>query len=296
MVDAYLLTTDIVETSVYLATPPLLWMLLFLGAWGNDAEARESGFGRRTFWLLLPGAVLGELANLPFFGWTGDILTINFGGGVIPLVLSVVLIGRVLGDRSRLLALFLVAFAVVSFLALAAVYLLQDGIELDVAVAAAAIAAVCGMGLLTWTRRELDERRTFRNATLLLALSTLALVPTFYSTATVPGLGIVSAFPWYLFPPIAVGLLAVVGAGPLFGISRRAALGIGYATATFGVLIGADLLREPPLYGTAVTGLYAIGGAGTADLLYLSGLLALGAGVVVLRLLGPGPAPTAAPA
>ena len=108
MVDPLVLTADIVETSVYLATPPLLWALLFLGAWGDEAEARESGFGRRTFWLLLPGAFLGELANLPFFGWTGDILTINFGGGVIPLVLSVVLMGRGLGDRSRLLAVFLV--------------------------------------------------------------------------------------------------------------------------------------------------------------------------------------------
>jgi uncharacterized membrane protein/uncharacterized RDD family membrane protein YckC len=287
VVDGYLLTSDIVETTVYLATPPLLWMLLFLCAWGDEAEARESGFGRRTFWLLLPGALLGEFANLPFFGWSNDILAINLGGGIIPLVLSVLLLGRVLGDRARLLSAFLISFALLSYLSLAAVFLIPDGLLLDAVLAIFAIVTTGAVWGFARTRPDPVARRTLQNVAFLLGLSSIALVPTFISTTTVPGLGIESAFPWYLLPPIAVGLLAVVLAGPLFGISRRAALGVGYATATFGVLIGADLLRQPPLYAGTTAGLYAIGGAGTSDLLYLSGLLALGASVVALSLLGP---------
>ena len=288
MVDGLQLTTDIVENAVYLATPPLLWMLLFLCAWGDEAQARESGFGRRTFWLLLPGALLGEFANLPFFGWSHDVLAVNIGGGFIPLVLSVLLLGRILGDRDRLLAVFLAAFAVMSDLCLTAVFLVSDPNLLDAALVGIAAGSFAVLWAFGRSQRDPGARRTFENASYLLGLSGLALVPTFASTITVPGLGIESAFPWYLLPPILVGAVAVLLAGPLFGISRRSALGIGYATSTFGVLVGADLLRQPPLYAGSAAGLYAIGGAGTSDLLYLSGLLALGASLVVLALVGPG--------
>ena len=287
MVDGLLLATDIVETAVYLATPPLLWMALFLLAWGDEATARESGFGRRTLWLLLPGALLGSLTNLLFFHWSADFLGINVGGGLIPLVLSVLLVARALGDQARLLALFLVAFAVESYLCLDAVLLVPDGPLLDFlvgAIALGAFGAMWGLAQLEWSP---PVRASLGKATLLVGLSSVALVPTFASTATVPGLGIVSAFPWYLFPPILVGALSFLLAGPILGVSRRASIGLGYATATFGVLIGADLLREPPLYGSGVAGLYAIGGAGTGDLLYLSGLIAVATGAVLLRVLGP---------
>jgi uncharacterized membrane protein/uncharacterized RDD family membrane protein YckC len=288
VVDVLQLTTDIVENSVYLATPPLLWMLVFLCAWGEEAEARESGFGRRTFWLLLPGALLGEFANLPFFGWSHDVLAVNLGGGLIPLVLSVVLLGRILGDRARLLAEFFTAFALLSGASLAVVLVIPDGPGLDAALVVIALASFLILWSLARSQSDPVARRTGMNASYLLGLSSLALVPTFASTTTVPGLGIESAFPWYLLPPILVGALAVLWAGPLFGVSRRAALGLGYASATFGVLVGADLLRQPPLYAGSAAGLYAIGGAGTSDLLYLSGLLALGASLVVLALVGPG--------
>ena len=291
MVDAFQLTSDIIENSVYLATPPLLWMVLFLCAWGDEAAARESGFGRRTFWLLLPGALLGEFANLPFFAWSHDVLAINLGGGLIPLVLSVFLLARVLGNRSLLLTVFLAAFAIQSYLSLAAVFLVSNALFLDGLLVAIAVGAVIVLWVLGETRSEPATRRTFGHASFLLALTSIALVPTFVTTITVPGLGIESAFPWYLLPPVAVGILSVLLAGPLFGVTRRASLGIGYATATFGVLVGADLLRQPPLYSGSSAGLYAIGGAGTSDLLYLSGLLALGAALVVLTLLGPGHAP-----
>jgi uncharacterized membrane protein/uncharacterized RDD family membrane protein YckC len=297
VVDVLQLTTDIVENSVYLVTPPLLWMLLFLSAWGNEAESRESGFDRRTFWLLLPGALLGEFANLPFFGWSHDVLAVNLGGGLIPLALSVFLIGRILGDRARLLAVFLTSFAVLSGLSLAAVLVVPDGLLLDAVLVLIAVASFVAVWALARLQSDPSARRTGENAAYLLGLSSLALVPTFASTITVPGLGIESAFPWYLFPPIVVGVLAVLLAHPLFGVSRRSALGLGYASATFGVLVGADLLRQPPLYAGPAAGLYAIGGAGTSDLLYLSGLLALGASIVVLAFLGsgrpsPGPAAT----
>ncbi|MCI4354001.1 MAG: hypothetical protein L3K06_01375, partial [Thermoplasmata archaeon] len=160
MVDGLLLTTDIVETAVYLVTPPLLWMGLFVLAWGDERTSRESGFGRRTFWLLLPGALLGSFTNLLFFHWSGDFLGINVGGGLIPLVLSVLLLVRIFGDRARFLALFLIAFAVESYLLLVAVLLLPDGPALDLLVGALGLGCFAALWPLGGLLRPGEERTT----------------------------------------------------------------------------------------------------------------------------------------
>ncbi|EQD38582.1 membrane protein containing RDD domain protein, partial [mine drainage metagenome] len=69
------------------------------------------------------------------------------------------------------------------------------------------------------------------------------------------------------------------------------ALALAFAATGFGVLLGADILREPPLYQSGFAGVYAIGGAGVFDLLYLSPLVALAAAYLAHRWLGRGTRP-----
>ena len=168
-----------------------------------------------------------------------------------------------------------------SFLALAAVFILPDGYELDAVVALAAIASVGTLAALPGRGaiRTSDGRsaspppssrsRRWRSC------------PRSTRHRRSPASGSCRRSPGTCFRRSWSASWPSSSPGPLFGVSRRAALGLGYATATFGVLIGADLLREPPLYGTAVTA-SRDRRRGTSDLLYLSGLLALGAGVVAL--------------
>ncbi|HEY6237883.1 MAG TPA: DUF1614 domain-containing protein, partial [Thermoplasmata archaeon] len=282
MVDPLQLASDILETTVYLATPPLLWLFLFLFAWEDEAEARAAGFGRRTFWLLVPGALLGLFADLPIFGWNGDPLAINLAGGLIPVVLSVLLLVRRIPDPERFMALFLVGFVGESGALLIVLFLAPSPTMIDLLFLLIA-ALPPALVFLGGFAQPAEVRPTFRRASAFLALASAILLATFATTSTLPGLGIVSAFPWYLLAPLAAGAVVGLIARPVFQVPPILALPLAYAGTTFGVLIGADLLREPPLYAGTSPTIYAIGGAGTGDLLYLSGLLALAAAFVVVR-------------
>lgn len=88
----------------------------------------------------------------------------------------------------------------------------------------------------------------------------------------VPGLGI--AVPVFV-PPLAA---AVVG----FVLSRRAASPLAYIGGSLGTLIGADLLNLDKLQGLGAP-VASIGGAGTFDGIFLSGVLA----VLFASLVGP---------
>ncbi|MCK4718182.1 MAG: DUF1614 domain-containing protein, partial [Thermoplasmata archaeon] len=92
-------------------------------------------------------------------------------------------------------------------------------------------------------------------------------------TEFVADLGVVAYFPYYLLPPIAAFFLARVLERKRLGRS----LALAYAAGTMGTLIGADLVRIPEILGsTGGSFLGAIGGAGSLDLVFLSGLLAAG--------------------
>ncbi len=95
-----------------------------------------------------------------------------------------------------------------------------------------------------------------------------------------PSLGIVSEFPYYLFP----SFLAVALALLVYRKKITSAIPFAYASTTFGVLIGADIVRIPQV----MIGLEkireemdlpiargSIGGAGGLDLVFLAGLLAI---------------------
>lgn len=95
-----------------------------------------------------------------------------------------------------------------------------------------------------------------------------------------PSLGIVAEFPYYLFPSfLAIGLALLI-----YREKITTGIPFAYATTTFGVLIGADIVRIPQV----LIGLEeireemdlpiaagSIGGAGGLDLVFLGGLIAI---------------------
>lgn len=292
MVPPIQIAYDIAGTVAYYGLVPLLWIVLFLVAWEDGPFARSLGFGPRTFWLLVPGVVLAFLAELPFAQLDGDYLAINIGGGVIPLVLSCVLFARFAPPRSRTLPAFLIllggecaaALAIVLFVASASV---QDGAVVGIA-AAATLAAT-----FLPTRWGFD-----RSVAMLAGLTSGVLVVTFLISAAIPGTGITAPFPADMVGPVAAGVIAVLLGSVVFdGPSVARSIPIAFAAGTFGVILGADLLRQPPLYGSGPSGLYVIGGANLLDLVYLSGLLAFAAAYLGYRSTGlsRSPLPTTEP-
>lgn len=130
-----------------------------------------------------------------------------------------------------------------------------------------------------------------RAIALLAPLTSAVVLATYAASSAIPGVGIVEAFPYYLFPPAIAGVVAVLVASAVFPGREAAAVPLAFLAGTFGVLLGADLLRQPPLYGTGPAGIYTIGGAGVFDLVYLSGLLAFVCAYATHRALGRSLAP-----
>ena len=296
MVDVLQLASDIVADTVSLALPGVLWVALFLVAWEHEPFAESIGFGRRSFWLLLPGAILGSFAFLPIAPVSTDWVAVSFAGALFPLLVGLLAFGRAAPPRSRSLTRYLVLLAVEGGLlfllvlpftaslsrALAAPFGVSAyvGNDLAVAVVATLFSAVVGAMALA------SESPVARRVAFLLALTSTALVLTFVAASAIPAVGITESFPFYLLPPVLVGLLAALFAGRVFPHEEAFAIPTGFLGGTFGVLLGADLLRQPPLYGSGPAGLYTIGGAGVLDLVYLSGLLAFAAAYAGHRLLG----------
>lgn len=278
MVDPWVLTNDVIGGIGSTILTPVLWIGLFLWAWSRPADALVSGFGRMAFWLLLPGAALSSLADVPILPWAGDVLAINIGGALIPIALTLVLLHRGLGDsRWNLTAAALLIVAAETALQFLFVILLSPFWSgLLVVVAAGGTVAYASIVLPSWFARPAALR-----ALTFVGLVSIAIPLTFFTSESVPAVGIVSVFPYYLIGPGVVGIIAVLIAVAVWGRPAYAGLGIGYGAATLGTLLGADVLRQPPLYAGARGELLAIGGAGVQDLVYFSGLLAVGAGLLI---------------
>jgi len=276
---------DVVENVAYLSTGPLLWLFLYLFAWESPALARASGFGRLTFWLLLPGSLVGTISNAPFVLVGPAVVAINVGGGVIPIVLSLLLLRRFLGPRGSIGDTVALLFVVETLGGLAWVIAAGSATVgpiglADVGVVVLALLPPLALAGL-FPRSEGLKRGVW-----VLGFAGVALLLTYFTTAAVPGTGIVSGFPGYLLAPAVVGVgTAVLALRRNSTIPLPDAFASAYATATFGVLVGADVLRQPPLYEPPAAAIYSIGGAGLLDLLYLTGLVALAAGVLAYGLL-----------
>ena len=296
MVDLLQLTSDIVADTVSLAIPALLWVVLFLVAWEREPFAESIGFGRKAFWLLLPGALLGTFGILPIAPVSNDWVTVSFAGALFPLLVGLLALGRVAPPRSRSVTRLLVLLAaeggLLFLLVLPATAGLSNSVasalgvpaylgnELLVVAGAAAFSALVG-GMALASDDQLTRRVAF-----LVALASAVLVLTFIASSAIPGVGITEAFPFFLVPPVAAGLIAAASARRVFPNEEGFAIPAAFLASTFGVLLGADLLRQPPLYGTGPAGLYTIGGAGILDLVYISGLLAFAAAYLGHRAFG----------
>jgi uncharacterized membrane protein/uncharacterized RDD family membrane protein YckC len=291
MVDGSTLALDVLETSVYFAAPVLLWLFVYLFATTDAAMATSAGFDRPTFWLLIPGALLGEFANLLFFGYRADLLAINVGGGAIPLLLSVWLLYCVLPNGTDGLVAVLLGAVAGTGGALAVVEIGIPG-SLGTLLIVAAVALPTVALVVATLRAQGPRRTTLAASSAVVGLIGATVVITQLTTSTIPGLGIVSAFPAYLLAPLILGALTAVALRRSIGGSFGPSMAVAYSGVTLGVLVGADVLHQPPLYGNGPGALYSIGGAGLLDLLHLSGLLALlGAFLVVTLLRRSAPVP-----
>lgn len=281
MVDPMVLASDVLSNTLFLALPAALWLFVYLWAWERGPVAAAAGFSRRVFWLLLPIALVGSLANAPFFTWEGSVLAINLGGASVPIALALYLPARWLGPSARrelAIALGILAGETAAIFALGFVRTPTLGGAHGVDPFPFVVVALgISISYLLLRRPSGAPRRTsgafVPTGWGLAALASAALLVTYETTMAVPGVGILSVFPFYLLAPIAVGAGAVFLARPLFGYAPLAGVPFAYSASTLGVVVGADLLHEGPLYG-GTAGFLSIGGAGLLDLVYLTGLLA----------------------
>ncbi|HTW76516.1 MAG TPA: RDD family protein [Thermoplasmata archaeon] len=282
------LANDIAGDVSALALPALLWALLYQLGWEHSAFAESIGFGRRTFWLLVAGGLLGAIVLLPLTPIANDWLAISFPGALFPLL--VVGFGlAALAPARRTVPPFVLLLGVEAAAQLAVVVLLPSAVEQFAGVLAVAAA----VPILALAMSRVAPSALPRSSGAVLALLSGVLVVTFATSTAIPGVGIEETFPAYLIGPFVVGFVAAIAAGRYAPGREALALPAAYIAGTLGVLIGADVLREPPLYGTGPSGLYAIGGAGVFDLVYLSGLLAFGGAYLAHRLLRRGFEPVA---
>jgi len=107
---------------------------------------------------------------------------------------------------------------------------------------------------------------------LLIALSVMVLVAivSYASSRIVPGVGIVVPA---LIPPLVATLSSLALSG-IAGVMELAPA-IAYAGAVIGTLIGADVVNLMQHFDKLQSPLVSIGGAGTFDGIYLSGIMAL---------------------
>ncbi len=285
--------------------PGLLWALLYLLAWERPAFAESLGFGRTTFWLLVPGGLLASFtAVVPFAPISNAWLGIDLAGAVFPVLVGLVALERYAPPLFRTAGRYLAVLAGES--ALLFVVVLPStaptlgawgrdlGVGTPLLEALLVTAGATGVALTVGVIGLRSEVAATRRLAFLVALTSAVLVLTFAGTTAVPNVGIVEGFPYYLLPPLGAGFVAADLAPRLFRDEAAFALPLAFLASTFGVLLGADLLRQPGLY-PGEPGLYTIGGAGILDLVYLSGLLALAAAFATYRLRGGSWAPVGAP-
>jgi len=213
---------------------------------------------------------------------------------VFPLGVGVAALTRVVPPARRLVRRLFVPLAAQTAVLLAVVLLADDGIlgrlhwgvgpwatELGL-VAGLAAASAAAVAILARGRSD-DGDRVLAGV---FALTSAVSVMTFAGSRAIPGVGIAETFPYFLLPPLFAGTVAALAAGRWFPRAEGDALPVAFFAAGWGVTIGADVLWQPPLYGVGAGGLYAIGGAGVLDLVYLSGFLGLLGAWGTHRLLG----------
>jgi len=305
VVDPLTLTFDISSVAIATAIPGIAWALLFAVAWSRRDFAESLGLGPRTFWLLLPGALLASFALLPVALVTNDVLAVSFAGAAFPLAVGVLALERMAPPIRKSATLLFVPLAAETGVLLGVVLLADAGRLTDLAGRwgmgvgtaenlVAIVAAVAFTAPATIFLARSDGTGAPAVAGIYAATSAV-LVLTFVGSQAIPGVGIAESFPYFLLPPVAVGIVCALLAPRLFPGREAYALPAAFLSASWGVVLGADVLRQPPLYNGGPSGLYAIGGAGVLDLVYLSAFLGLLGAWGAHRVLGRSLAPVGAP-
>lgn len=285
MVAPAALTFDTVAVAISLLLPGLAWAVLFVLAWRHPRFARSVGLGRREFWLLFPGAIAATFAVVPLAPVAHDVLAVSLSGAIFPLLVGTLAMRRFappLGRSARALFLGLGiegAVALLPVLPASSEWIAPLGRALRLppdAVAnllVVAVALVVGVLLSVVLRARRDPQA--RRISALYFLTSAVVVLTFLGSSAIAGVGIVEEFPEFLLPPLGVGIVAGLVAEAVFRGEEGFALPAAFFAGAWGTTLGADLLRQPGLYGGGEAGIYVIGGAGVLDLVYLSGFLAL---------------------
>jgi uncharacterized membrane protein/uncharacterized RDD family membrane protein YckC len=287
VIDPWQLTIDISGGVATLALPAVLWALLYQLGWEHAAFAESIGFGRRTFWLLVAGGLLGSIVLLPLAPISNDWLAVSYPGAVFPLLVVGFALACLAPPGRRTIPPFVGLVILEAGVLLGIVIEVRNAsLQFAGVLAVAAIIPAAALGAAA-----IAPDRWPRSTGATLVLFSAVLVATFAGSTAIPGVGIEETFPAYLVGPFLAGLVAALAASLYVPGREGLSLSAAYVAGTLGVLVGADVLREPPLYGTGPAGLYAIGGAGVFDLVYLSGLLAFGGAYVGHRILRRGFAP-----
>lgn len=281
VIDPGQLTSDIVGNAVSVALPGLLWAAIFLLAFEHGSFSASVGLSRRTFWLLLPGAIACTFGNLPLFPIGDDLIGIGLSGALFSILVGLLTFNYFAPPERRSLRLFVAAFATLAAAGLIVVLVVVKPWEMDVGV----LAITAGVPVVVWALAPRQDA-VWNRVAFLLALTGGVVVLTFLFSSAIPSVGITEGFPQYLLPPVGVGVVAALAAPLALRGEEALALPAAFVAGTFGVLVGADVLRQPPLYPSPQPGLYVIGGAGVFDLVYLSGLLALASAFAAHRILG----------
>ncbi len=116
------------------------------------------------------------------------------------------------------------------------------------------------------------SRFTFLRYSIVLALVSVVS----YMVTMVSEQGVISYFPYYLFPSIIAVLLAFL----LFARSPKTCA-FSYSISTLGVIIGADLAHLPGLFEQPFMG--SMGGAGVYDMVFLAGLISFALSFLFVR-------------
>jgi uncharacterized RDD family membrane protein YckC len=299
------LAFDILSVATTTAIPGIAWAALFALAWRHPGFAESAGLGRTAFWLLLPGAILSSFALLPVVAVSADILAVSFAGAVFPLGVGAVALGRLAPASSGWGFRLFGALAGETGLLLGVVLLGDAGAfrglahawgtsPLDLTLVLVVVVAT-GITVVVWGLSGREGPTTDRGVSGTFVLTSAVLVLTFLGARAIPSVGITESFPYFLLPPVLAGVFVSLFASQLFPGSEGFALPVAFFAGGWGVALGADVLWEPPLYGTGPGGLYAVGGAGVLDLVYLSCFLGLLGAWLTHRILGRGYAPVGTP-
>lgn len=304
MVNLPQLSFDIVSVAVSAAVPGVAWALVFLLAWLRPRFAQSVGLGRPEFWLLLPAALAASFALLPIAPISRDVVALSFTGAVFPLLVGALALGKAAPPTGRSFGRIALALGIVTGAALVPDVALDPGraaalgerlglapfAAVDLAVMVTALGATVVLAAYLSRDRSAGGCRLF----FAFVATVLVLLLTFLAASSVPGVGIVETFPYFLIPPVVAGLVLVLLAGRFAPGEEGYALPLAFFAGGWGPTLGADVLRQPGLYGSGTAGLYVIGGAGVLDLVYLSGFVALGVATFLhlglgrsLRPLGP---------